>query len=76
MYTASRLDGRIDQARAEARADREAWQEQSDRLHDEARADRESWQAEARALRAEAGANREALSRLTGIVDEVRTARR
>ena len=42
----------------------------------EARADREAWQAEARALRAEAGADREALGRLTGIVEEVRTARR
>ena len=42
----------------------------------EARADREAWQAEARALRAEAGADREALGRPTGIVEEVRTARR
>ena len=42
----------------------------------EARADREAWQAEARALRTEAGAGREALSRLAGIVEEVRTARR
>ena len=50
--------------RAEARADRA-----------EARADREAWQAEARALHAEAGADREALGRLTGIVEEVRTAR-
>ena len=41
----------------------------------EARADREAWQAEARALRAEAGADREALGRLTGIVEEVRSAR-
>ena len=42
----------------------------------EARADREAWQAEARALHTQAGADREALSRLTGIVEEVRTARR
>ena len=42
----------------------------------EARADREAWQAEARALRTEAGADREALGRLTGLVEEVRTARR
>ena len=62
--------------RVEARADREAWQKERDRLHDEARADREAWQAETRALRAEAAADREALGRLTGIVEEVRTARR
>ena len=42
----------------------------------EARADREAWQAETRALRTQAGADREALGRLTGIVEEVRTARR
>ena len=65
-----------DRLRAEDRARLEAWQAERDRLHDEARADREAWQAEARALRAEAGADREALGRLTGIVEEVRTARR
>ena len=65
-----------DRLRAEDRASLEAWQKERDRLHDEARADREAWQAEARALRAEAGADREALGRLTGIVEEVRTARR
>ena len=66
--------------RAEARADREAMRAEAhadrEALRTEARADREAWQAEARALRAEAGADREALGRLTGIVEEVRTARR
>ena len=62
--------------RAEARADREAWEAESARLQAEARADREAWQAEARALRTEGGTGREALSRLTGIVEELRTARR
>ena len=68
---AMRAEARADREalRAEARADREA-------LRTEARADREAWQAEARALRAEAGDDREALGRLTGIVEEVRTARR
>ena len=61
---------------AEARADREAWEAGSTRLQAEARADREAWQAEARALHTQAGADREALGRLTGIVEEVRTARR
>ena len=62
--------------RAEARADREAWQAEARALRAEARADREAWQAETRALRTEAAADREALGRLTGIVEEVRTARR
>ena len=62
--------------RTEARANLEAWQKERDRLHTEARADREAWEVEARALRAETGADREALGRLTGIVEEVRTARR
>ena len=62
--------------RAEDRASLEAWQKERDRLHDQARADREAWQAEARALRTEGGTGREALSRLTGIVEELRTARR
>ena len=69
--------------RAEARADRAAFQEESTRLRaedradrEETRADREAWQAEMRKLRAEAAGDRETLSRLTGIVEEVRTARR
>ena len=76
VYTATRLDDRIDQERAEARADREAWQAESARLRDEDRADREAWQAEMRALREDAGADREAVSRLDGIVGQMRTARR
>ena len=55
--------------RAEARAEREA-------LRAEFRADREAFQAEMRMLRADTGDNREAISRLTGIVEEMRTGRR
>ena len=62
--------------RADDRANLEAWQKERDRLHTEARADREAWQAETRARRTQAGVDREALGRLTGIVEEVRTARR
>ena len=47
--------------RAEARADREAWQAEAQSLRAEARADREAWQTEAQSLRAEASAEREAL---------------
>ena len=56
-------------------------------IRDEARADRAAWQAEARSLRAEARAGREAFekhiirltreqSQLSGIVSQMRTARR
>ena len=62
--------------RDEARADRAAWQAESRRLRDEARDDREAWQAEMRALRAAAGTDREDVSRLTGIVEQMRTAER
>ena len=69
--------------RAEARADRAAFQAENARLREEARADRaearadrEAWQAEMRKLRAEAGGDREMLSRLTGIVEGLRTADR
>ena len=62
--------------REEARADRAAFQAESARLREEARADREAWQAEMRKLRAEAGGDREMLSRLTGIVEGLRTANR
>ena len=66
--------------RAEARADRAAWQAEAQSLRAEARADRE-------ALHAEARADREAFEkhitrltreqgRLTGIVEQMRTARR
>ena len=56
-------------------------------IRDEARADRAAWQAEAQSLRDEARADREAFekhitrltqgqSQLTGIVEQMRTARR
>ena len=80
VYSTGRLEDRIradiQAVRAEARADREAWQTESARLRDDARADRDAWQAEIRDLRADAGTDREAVNRLTGIVEEVRTARR
>ena len=71
-------DARRDElaTKAEDRANLEAWQKERGRLHEEARADREAWQAEARALRGEAGADREALGRLTGTVEQMRTASR
>ena len=59
----------IQAIRAEGRAEREA-------IRTEARADREAWQAEMRALREDAGADREAVSRLSGIVEQMRTASR
>ena len=77
--------------RDEARADRAAWQAEAqslrDEARDEARADRAAWQAEAQNLRDEARADREAFekhitrltqgqSQLTGIVEQMRTARR
>ena len=66
----------IQAMRAEARADREAWQEENRRIRDEARDDREAWQAEMRALREDAGTDREAVSRLSGIVEQMRTTSR
>ena len=78
---AFRTEARADREaiRAEARADREA-------IRTEARADRDAFRAEARAIRAEARADREAFekhiirltqeqSRLTGVVEQIRTAR-
>ena len=62
--------------RAENQAERAAWQAESQRIRDEDRADREAWQAEMRALREDAGADREAVSRLSGIVEQMRTAGR
>ena len=59
----------IQAIRAEGRAEREA-------IRTEARADREAWQAEMRALREDAGTDREAVSRLSGIVEQMRTASR
>ena len=72
--------GSTNDIRAEARADRAAWQAEAQSLRAEARADRE-------ALHAEARADREAFEkyitrltreqgRLTGIVEQMRTARR
>ena len=66
--------------RDEARADREAWQAEAQSL-------RAAWQTEAQSLRDEARADREAFekhiirltrqqSQLTGIVEQMRTARR
>ena len=66
--------------RDEARADRAAWQAEAQNL-------RAAWQAEAQNLRDEARADREAFekhilrltqqqSQLTGIVEQIRTARR
>ena len=73
--------------RAEARADRAAWQAESARLQAEARADRATWQAESARLQAEARADREAFekhvirltreqSQLSGIVEQMRTTSR
>ena len=73
--------------REDGRADRAAWQAESIAMRTEAqaardadraaaRADREAWQAEMRALREDAGADREAVSRISGIVEEMRTAER
>ena len=79
--------GSTNDIRAEARADRAAWQAEAQSLRAEARADREAWQAEVQSLRAEARADREAFEKhitrltreqgqLTGIVEQMRTARR
>ena len=77
--------------RDEARADREAWQAEAQSLRAawqaEAQSLRAAWQAEAQSLRDEARADREAFekhilrltqqqSQLTGVVDQMRTARR
>ena len=65
----SNIRAEIQAIRVEARADREA-------IRAEGRADREAWQAEMRALREDAGTDREAVSRLSGIVEQMRTAGR
>ena len=62
-----RTEGRAD--RADAQAAREA-------IRAEGQAAREAWQAEMRALREDAGTDREAVSRLSGIVEQMRTASR
>ena len=70
LFTASRLEARIDrvqaETRAEARADREAFEARIDRVQAEARADREVFSREI--LRLTAGQ-----SRLAGIVEGART---
>ena len=55
--------------RAEARADRAAWQAESARLRDEARADREAFEKHITRLT-------QGQSQLTGIVEQMRTAQR
>ena len=73
--------------RSEARADREAFRSEAEALRSEASADRTAWQEEIRSLRAESRADRETFekhitrltreqSRLTGIVEQMRTANR
>ena len=66
----------IQAMRVEARADRAESQAAREAIRDEGRADREAWQAEMRALREDAGADREAVSRLSGIVEQMRTTSR
>ena len=69
-----RAEGRADRAAAQAAREAIRAENRADRA--EARADREAWQAEMRALREDAGADREAVSRLYGIVEQMRTAER
>ena len=75
---AIRAEARADREaiRDEARADRADAQAAREAIRAEGRADREAWQAEMRALREDAGADREAVSRLSGIVEQMRTASR
>ena len=91
LYTTARIEDRIDRIQSEARADRaalraEARADRSD-VRAEARADREAFQAEVRRLDDQARADREAFekhitrltqeqSRLTGMVEQMRTASR
>ena len=70
------FEERLRADRAENRADREAFEERLRADRAERRADREAWQAEMRALREDAGADREAVSRLSGLVEQMRTAGR
>ena len=66
-----RADASADRAamRAEAQADRAAFQAEINRLRDEDRADREAFEQHITRLT-------QGQSRLTGIVEEIRTARR
>ena len=61
--------GSTNDIRAEARADRAAWQAESARLRDEARADREAFEKHIIRLTQEQ-------SQLSGIVSQMRTASR
>ena len=71
LYSASRLEDRLNQVQsevmAEARADRAAFQDEIRRLDDRARSDRESFEKHITGLTREQ-------SRLTGIVEQMRTA--
>ena len=66
----------IESLRAADQADRAAFEKHVESLRAADRADREAWQAEMRALREDAAAGREDVSRLTGIVEQMRTAER
>ena len=72
LYSASRLEDRLNQVQsevmAEARADRAVFQEEIRRLGDRARSDRESFEKHITRLTREQ-------SRLTGIVEQMRIAK-
>ena len=91
LYTTARVEDRIDGIQSEIRADREALRAEvradRDALRAEARADRDAFQAEIRRLDDQTRADREAFekhiirltqeqSRLTGMVEQMRTASR
>ena len=91
LYTTGRIEDRIDRIQSEARAEREALRSEAradrEALRSEARTDRTVWQEEIRSLRTESRADRETFekhitrltqeqSRLTGIVEQMRTASR
>ena len=69
LYTTGRIEDRIDRIQSEARADRAAWQEEIRILRVESRADRETFEKHITRLTQEQ-------SRLTGIVEQMRTASR
>ncbi len=58
LVTNSELRDEVAAMRAQAQADRDAWQAESRQLRDEVAADHEAWQAESRQLRDEAAADR------------------
>ena len=69
LYTTGRIEDRIDRIQSEARADRTVWQEEIRSLRAESRADRETFEKHITRLTREQ-------SRLTGIVEQMRTANR